>query len=325
MPTPSQRPSHISRSRDNTPELIRTGEPNTERTLHSELSKRCVEVIQEFRSGRVMKPRAILELRDAISKEELSRESVEQSFGIYLDMLDNFEQQQSAALAIGSGDRGGTSTGAKEGSAQQNSQQEHAPVQNKRGHADIQLDSDEDEDAYGTGESCSRRHVDPELCPWLIEVQMMEKPLSESLERTRTMLANFSIDSKLVRSSIVNIASCPPFPETEWMHIVSEKAVDLDQVLTAFTSTSNSAIHKEKVDGIEFTLLSAAPAKTAYQFIFPHRLAELNRYAGHINWQFAAVHSFYHDKIILYDKAIRTHVASCRHLALDDFAAFNDL
>ncbi|THH17648.1 hypothetical protein EW146_g3202 [Bondarzewia mesenterica] len=273
-------------------------------------------------------------------------------------MLDNFERQQSAALTFGSGatqvvrsatparpdgPNGGKPSGEQNGNRgepeQQVDERRGNNANTKRRLTEIEHDSDSDDDE--TGGPSHRHRVNLELCPWLVEEQGVEKPLSESLEQTQLMLANFSSDPKLVRSSIVNTAGCPPFPDAEWMHIVSGKAVDFDQVLTAFSSTTYSAIHKEKIGGVEFSLPSAVSAKTvqgqgewttcwnevarAYAFVFPHRLAELNNYYNHVSRQFAAVHPSFHSRIIQYDKAVRTHIASCRHLALDDFAAFDDL
>ncbi|THH15072.1 hypothetical protein EW146_g5340 [Bondarzewia mesenterica] len=359
LPTSAQQPrTPTLRSQDSSPiRSLPTDSPAGD-TTGSELSGKCFEVVQGFRAGKTSKALAIIRLQSIISQENLSQESFEQSFGAYLDMLDNFERQQSAALTSGSGavrtaegaaparpnesGRNGhveKRNGNKGGSTQPNVERGGSVTHTKRRLIEVEHDSDSDNDDLG--ELSHRRRVNLDLCPWLIEDRGGAKPLSESLEQTRVLLANFASDPKLVKSTIVNTAGCPPFPDTEWLHIVSGKAVDFDQILTASSSTTYSAIHKEKIGGVELTLPSMVPAKTvqsqgewitcwnevarAYLFVFPHRLAELNGYYDHVSRQFSAVHPSYHGRIIQYDKAIRTRVASCRHLALDDFVAFDDL
>ncbi|THH06050.1 hypothetical protein EW146_g9736 [Bondarzewia mesenterica] len=315
LPTSAQQPrTPTLRSQDSSPiRSLPTDSPVGD-TTGSELSGKCFEVVQGFRAGKTSKALAIIRLQSIISQENLSQESFEQSFGAYLDMLDNSERQQSAALTSGSGavrtaegaaparlnesGRNGhveKRNGNKGGSTQPNVERGGSVTHTKRRLIEVEHDSDSDNDDLG--ESSHRRRVNLDLCPWLIEDRGGAKPLSESLEQTRVLLANFASDPKLVKSTIVNTAGCPPFPDTEWLHIVSGKAVDFDQILTASSSTTYSAIHKEKIGGVELTLPSMVPAKTvqsqgewitcwnevarAYLFVFPHRLASLNGYYDH--------------------------------------------
>ncbi|THH05031.1 hypothetical protein EW146_g10010 [Bondarzewia mesenterica] len=338
MPTSTQLPrSSTFHSRDSSPTRSQPTSTFASDSTGSELSGKCFEIVQGFRAGKITRTSAIIELQSTIMQENFSKEKFEQSFGAYLDILDNFERQQSSALTTGSGavrvgesaaparpneSNGGEPIGRRNEnggrSPQRVDERRGSVVLAKRRITDVEHDTDSDDDDAG-GPS-HRRRVNLELCPWLIEEKGVEKPLSESLEQTQIMLANFSSDPKFVKASIVNSAGCPPFPDAEWLHIVSGKAVDLDQVLTAFSSATYSAVHKEKIGGVEFSLPSAVPTKTiqgqgdwitcwnevvrAYRFVFPHRLIELNNYYDHISRQFTAVHPSFHGRIIQYDKAL---------------------
>ncbi|THH07120.1 hypothetical protein EW146_g9418 [Bondarzewia mesenterica] len=315
--TQAQQPCSLAfRSRGSLPTRSQPTDSLTGNPTGGGLSERCFEIVQEYRTGKVTKTHAIIRLQCIISQENLTKEGFKQSFGTYLDMLDNFERQQSAALTFGSGAtqviRSATparldgSNGGKPSREQNGNRGEpEQQIDERRGNNAnakrclFEIEHDSDLNGDETGGPSHRHRINLELCPWLIEERGVEKPLSESLEQTRLMLTNFSSDPKLVRSSIVNTASCPLFPDTEWMHIVLGKAVDFDQVLTAFSSTTYSTIHKEKIGGVEFSLPLAVPAKIvqgqgewttcwnevarAYAFVFPHRLTELNNYYNHIS------------------------------------------
>ena len=155
------------------------------------------------------------------------------------------------------------------------------------------------------------------------------------------LLENFSRDLKFTRSSLLNSAHCPQFPESEWTNILASRAVNLDHVLSSqFTATQDEK-KAHRVGETEIELSLPAPAKSVHShgdwvtawgeagrataFVFPHRALELDRYTAYMLKQFAASPTDQHERIINLDKAIRNRVAQRRDIELTDFLEFVDL
>ena len=66
-------------------------------SLQKEVMDKCLDIIQQFRAGKVAKPRATLLLQQTIPHETLEEESFVSAYGSYLEMLDNFAAYQRGA------------------------------------------------------------------------------------------------------------------------------------------------------------------------------------------------------------------------------------
>ena len=72
-------------------------------------------------------------------------------------------------------------------------------------------------------------------------------------------------------------------------------------------------------------LMSWNKTSRATSTAFPHRAGELADYAEYIVGLFAATDIHFHDRVILFDKAVRRRIGSRRDLELTDFNKFADL
>jgi hypothetical protein len=178
--------------------------------------------------------------------------------------------------------------------------------------------------------------------PWLAINIIEEETLRPELKLTLKYLRDWAIDPKFVRASITNSASCPDFPYSEWGNIINGRAVNLDQVFSAFYSTSNDNRHVTQLGNLEITSDTAStPAKVikkdsewrnswekaedAYNYLMPHRGGELKKYGRHISKIFFATSEIFHYQVIQYDKAVRAFAASRRDILLGDYEEFTDI
>jgi hypothetical protein len=65
--------------------------------LQREVVDKCLNIIQQFRAGKITKPKASLLLQQTIPHESLKEDSFVSAYRSYLDMLDNFEAYQNGA------------------------------------------------------------------------------------------------------------------------------------------------------------------------------------------------------------------------------------
>jgi len=143
------------------------------------------------------------------------------------------------------------------------------------------------------------------------------------------------IDPKGTKCSLVNSPTCPEFPDSEWTNILAGRAINLDAVLSGYYSTSNNDERVEEIGDLEICFVTVNPTKTvstagewsiawnralrATSTAFPHRAGELAEYAEYIIGLFAATDVHFHDRVILFDKAVRRRVGTHRDLELMDF------
>jgi len=74
-----------------------------------------------------------------------------------------------------------------------------------------------------------------EALPWYkVETDVdTTQMLSPSLQKTNSLLKNFSWDVKCARASLLNCnRALPQFPQSEWLSILNGNAIDLDHVLS---------------------------------------------------------------------------------------------
>jgi hypothetical protein len=123
------------------------------------------------------------------------------------------------------------------------------------------LTSDE-EDKY-----TRRTHIDFDALPWNEPEDSnfnSSTSLSPALQKTHTLLENFSCDIKRARSSLLNCNKpVPQFPQSEWLNLLNGYTVDLDHVFSnIYTISHNVSEIVELRKSVEPLHGSSAPAKT---------------------------------------------------------------
>ncbi|KAJ3858253.1 hypothetical protein EV359DRAFT_69161 [Lentinula novae-zelandiae] len=225
----------------------------------------------------------------------LSQEALTQSFSLYIKLLDSIENRKSKAA-----ERGG------------NGELNIAAMNRKRPFEGEEEESEDDIDP----QSASRRKIDETVLPWLNRAS-----LSESLEKTRVILANLAREPKYARCTIQSQPDCPVFSTEDWDDIVNGKPARFDHIFSSMHATTLDERQTQKVGEVEFKFGPPVPGKRvnnsgdwqivfakyskALTFVFPHRADELKRYSEHIVRLFGALPELDHDKVINYDKAIR--------------------
>ncbi|KAL1695675.1 hypothetical protein GGG16DRAFT_35801, partial [Schizophyllum commune] len=183
------------------------------------------------------------------------------------------------------------------------------------------------------------------VLPWSIREARDPQPLRESVRKTLDILENISREPRVAKSSLLNNARRPQFPNSEWENILGGNAVNLDTVVTSEYSLSIDFKTTEKIGDFEVSLTTGSSAATpskvvkshsdyliawdrtveAYEYIFEHRHHELQGYTRHILQLFKSFPEELHSRVINYDKAVRLRVAARRDLLLTDFNEFSDL
>ncbi|KAJ6597915.1 hypothetical protein B0H10DRAFT_1826789 [Mycena sp. CBHHK59/15] len=175
--------------------------------------------------------------------------------------------------------------------------------------------------------------------PWVkSEALTGTVPLRADLAETVRLLGIYAADPKRSLRSLL-ARTRVEFPESQWLRLLTNKAVDLDAVFTGIYSISPSTAHTKSVGEIDFTFNGAAKATRvvvtqsdwtvawmqtvqAGLTVFPHLTGQY-RYWGHfILTNFAAVHESQHQRVINFEKAGR---AGGLTLGLDQYAQFSAL
>jgi hypothetical protein len=291
----------------------------------------CIEWVEKYRNGDITKTHATIQITGVIaSVTGISAGAIQGALDTYYSMLDDHATSKEKAVQRGAG---------------ANSNEEER--EERRPEPDGEVDPEEPFGIVGSRTRSSspepkRRKVDESVMPWLINSLIEEATLRSELKLTLKYLREWASDLKGIRSSIVNSAGCPDFPHSEWGNIVAGKAVNLDQVLSSIYTTVSDNRSITKIGELEITSEAAAPAsktvkthgewttawhktEIAYQYVMPHRTSELRKYGDHMSQLFSAFGTSTHGRLVNYDKAVRTLVASRRDITLGDYNEFQAL
>jgi hypothetical protein len=69
--------------------------------LQNEVVSKCVEVVQQFRAGKISKPKASILLFQAIPQGQLEESAFITAYGAYMGMLNNFKHYRDSAAQTG--------------------------------------------------------------------------------------------------------------------------------------------------------------------------------------------------------------------------------
>ncbi|KAF9530546.1 hypothetical protein CPB83DRAFT_788099, partial [Crepidotus variabilis] len=155
----------------------------------------------------------------------------------------------------------------------------------------------------------------------------------------------FSVDIKrskeFLTSSPEVAVELNSFPSSQWERILRGQAVDLDQILSGLHGVQLAQVGKARIRNSQVDLSTPEPRRTvqtstdwsvafrkaadATSFIFEHRTVKLLLYAQYIESLFAAKIPASHGRVILYDKAVRSHVGGGHNISLTDYHKFSTL
>lgn len=201
-----------------------------------------------------------------------------------------------------------------------------------------------DDDGSDNGRPAKRRHVfEEDELPWVQrEAVTGSIPLRADLAETVRLLGVYAVDPKRSLRSLL-ARTRVEFPESQWLRLLTNKAVDLDAVLTGIYSISPSTAHTESVGNIDLTFNGGSSRSTrliitqsdwtiawmqtvqAGLTVFPH-LSEQYRYWGlFILGKFAAVHESRHQRVINFEKAGRLLASRRADVGLDQAYHFSAL
>ena len=159
--------------------------------LQNEVVSKCVEVVQQFRAGEILKPKASVLLFQAIPQERLEEGAFITAYGAYMGMLDNFERYRDSAAQSG-GQRVSALIGLDHTAAE--APERETPIVSSAKRA-----QSPGSDSDNGGEYKKRTRLDYEALPWNEpddpEAQRTTE-LSPSLQKTQSLLENFSKDIK---------------------------------------------------------------------------------------------------------------------------------
>ena len=327
-----------------------TNVPQGSTRLEQKTIDTCTKVVDSYRAGKIPKGQAAIQLYEAFPAE-IEVNSLIDSYGSYLAMLDNFDKFRGAASQRGDqitkpvgifhdadpleeDDRPDPGDG---GEPEVEFPQTVFVKQAKR-RRDRDSDSSDEEDGYKR-----QTRLDYDSLPWNQKGEdVVAGQLSPSLQKTRSLLANFARDLKRAKASLLNCGkSYPQFPDSEWTNLLAGKSVDLDHVLSGMYSITHDSESQTMAKSLELLRGPAKPARTvqthgewvmaynAYReattFIFEHRDLELRNYGNHIMRYFASTPNEFHNRVINYDRVVRIRVAQRRDLELTNYEGFADL
>ena len=285
----------------------------------------CVKAVTDYRGNQISKWDAIAQISAAISSATASTNEEQHAAaeGTYLTMLD--EHDRILAGAHGRGRRGA------EPFDSDDEEPNEDPAGKNRACRSLSCSS---------SPSTKQCKIDESLYAWKEQELLSPAPLSQNLERTRAMVQNYTADLKHALWSLQSCSVLPPFPRSEWKHVLAGTAVNLDVVFSGLFSTLAEDKATASIGDFDLSIGGGKPSKhvqthgdwtiawnatfTAILCAFPHRTMELWVYSKYILQFFGAFpHSY--SKVINLDKAIRCYVGEVKHIELADVGRFHHL
>ncbi|KAH7870146.1 uncharacterized protein C8R40DRAFT_1175853 [Lentinula edodes] len=231
---------------------------------------------------------SLLEIQALLAAANLSQEALTQSFSLYIKLLDSIENRKSKAA-----ERGG------------NRESNIVATNWKR---PVNEEEEESEDDINP-QSASRRKIDETVLPWLNQASSSSRTFpSESLEKTRIILANLAREPKYARSTIQSQPDCPVFSTKDWDDIVNGKPAHCDHIFSSMHATTLDERQTQK--SLEKGLTT--PETGRLSLPSTPKPSHLSFPIEHIIRLFGALPELDHDKVINYDKAIlSSRTSSC--------------
>ncbi|KZV68883.1 hypothetical protein PENSPDRAFT_581820, partial [Peniophora sp. CONT] len=160
------------------------------------------------------------------------------------------------------------------------------------------------------------------------------------LQQTYELKGNYLADLAASRVELFLDPDTPPLPEQLWPNILRNQFVDLDAIFTGYYAINGDARGTEKLGDFEVVSQSSKPSRRvtthsdwiltfelyreAVAHAYPHRKHELSVYQRYVSRLFAAAPG-YPERVIAYDRAVRTRCGRDSSLLLSSSANFDDL
>ena len=285
----------------------------------------CIKAVEDYRGQEISKWDAIAQVTAAIASSASGTTSEQRAAAgaTYLAMLDEHDRTLASAHNRG---RQGRNRDDSETSEQ--------------GENIARADGSRQSLSRSRSPASKRRKVNESLYAWKIHELIAPAALSENLERTHAMVQNYTADLKHVLWSLQSSSSLLPFPVSEWKHILSGTAVNLDVVFSGLFSTLAEDRATTSIGDFDLSIGERKASKlvqshgdwtiawnatfTAILCAFPHRAMELRVYSEYILQFFGALPNS-QTKVINLDKAIRRFVGEVKHIELADVGRFRHL
>jgi hypothetical protein len=148
--------------------------------------------------------------------------------------------------------------------------------------------------------------------PWVKNEPLATAPLRADLAETVRLLGIYGVNPRRSPHSLLSRARIG-FPESQWPHLLTNRALDLNAVFSSLYSLVPSTAHTETVGSIEFTFSggeSGKPSRTITRqsdwtlawvraveagfIVFPHLSEQYRVWGIFIIGKFTAVHESQH-------------------------------
>ncbi|KAJ3493569.1 hypothetical protein NLJ89_g10986 [Agrocybe chaxingu] len=192
------------------------------------------------------------------------------------------------------------------------------------------------------GGSRRKRRLRESDMPWFKADSGKALARNPSCEKTCEIIRQLSVDYPTAKLYLRLAHNAPRgIPMSQWERIIKGEPIDLDHILSSLHHVTIDQERKGRVGDTEIVLggleakrkvstsaewsMAWRRAARAIAFIFRHREQELSDYGDYIEREFAAKHESAHQRIILYDIAVRNEVAGGQSMLLTDTHAFSPL
>ena len=279
----------------------------------------------DYRGNRISKWGVITQISAAIlsAAANMNEEQQATTRGTYLAMLDEHDQILASAHARG---RQGADRYKSD-----NGEPDEDPTGENQGRHSL---------SHSTSPSSKGHKIDETLYAWKEQELLIPAPLSQNLERTCTMVQNYTADLKHALWSLQSCSVLLPFPKSELKHVLAGAAVNLDIIFSRLFSTLAEDKATASIGDFDLSIGRGKPLKhvqthgdwtiawnttfTTILCTFPHCAMELQVYSKYI-LQFFGAFPHSHSKVINLDKAIRCYIGEVKHIELTDVGRFHHL
>lgn len=195
----------------------------------------CNQIVDSCKRGAQSKADSILLLRDVLQRSASIRmgKNLGEALTVYLDIIEEACRAKKRAF------RQEASRG-KEPESRTLSENDPSRESDRDEGEDVQQESEESDGSVERSAEEPERPVkrlktkpDPKRFPWHQRRSTELATLSTDIRKTFEQLELFASDPKSVVENILSTPGCPPFPPSQWLHLVQWKYVDLAKVLEA--------------------------------------------------------------------------------------------
>ncbi|EJD40525.1 hypothetical protein AURDEDRAFT_127568 [Auricularia subglabra TFB-10046 SS5] len=205
-----------------------------------------------------------------------------------------------------------------------------ARIQSSESPSDDDDDDDSDDDDGPDSRNGARAHkrqtYDPAAAPFRSSEFRASNPISAHVARTLAIRANYCLDLRAAKQDLLRDGRAPPLPEDLWEHVLANRAVDFDKILSARFEPSIPDGHTRALGDDAFFVTGEVRPKRkvanrsawlecwdtyaeAVCYAYPHRTAELRTYQRLVSDLFNAIHETRHRAVIKADIVMRNEVA----------------